>query len=64
LLLKGEWKGIKVKVLEIHISEYNCDVEMVDEEEGLTDLDECDDKDSNILKGIEYEDLSKLSSLA
>jgi hypothetical protein len=75
LLLKGELRGTKVKVIAIHIDSFNCDVELA-EDELVADFDEEDDnieeKDSHVanskdldinrtLKGIEYEDISKVA---
>lgn len=75
MLLKGELRGTKVKVIAIHIDSFNCDVELA-EDELVADFDEEDDnieeKDSHVanskdldinrtLKGIEYEDISKVA---
>lgn len=48
ILLRGTDRGRKVKVLEIHIEKYNCDVEFMD--------------DGRRQKEVEYEDICKFNS--
>ena len=62
LVLNGRYRGCKAELLQVNVDGFNCDLRILDDERGGLSSGAGGSFKGKEVRGVEYEDVSKLLS--